>query len=56
MRSALVLVLLAMAFPVAGVCKCAALAIHLKGHVSGGEADGLEIAAEDYGAARHLCG
>jgi len=45
MRKAFVLVLLAMVFPVAGFCKCAGAAIHLKGHVSGGDSDGLEIVA-----------
>jgi hypothetical protein len=46
MRKASVLALLAMLIPLAGVCKCGGLAIHLKGHVSGGEVDGLKIVAE----------
>ncbi len=46
MRRAFVLMLLAMAFPVAGLCKCGGAAIHLIGHVSGAEGDGLRIVAE----------
>jgi len=46
MRTAFVLMLLAIAFPVAGLCKCGGAAIHLKGHVSGAESDGLIIVAE----------
>ena len=45
MRRAFVLMLLAMAFPAAGLCKCAGAAIYLLGHVSGGDSDGLEIVA-----------
>jgi hypothetical protein len=41
-----VLALLAMVVPVAGVCKCANIIIHLEGHVRGGDSHGLEIVAE----------
>jgi hypothetical protein len=46
MRRAFVLVLLSMAFPVAGLCKCGGAAIHLNGHISGRESDGLKIVGE----------
>lgn len=46
MRKAFFLVLMATMASVVGVCKCANVIIYLKGHVSGGNTDGLEIVAK----------
>ncbi len=45
MLKAFVLMILTIAFPAAGACKCSGLAIHLNGHVSGREGNGLKIVA-----------
>ena len=43
MLKGFVLMILAIAFPATGACKCSGLAIHLNGHVSGGDGDRLNI-------------